>query len=313
VGDNWEKATAGNKQLGGSHDIQWIKPGLPGEGNFLVFCNAQNLFELTPQSYILEINPYLNAAGVNTGQFVNPPDAGYTIVGSPDANLMKENKNVSKQIVWKFSSKNNTSFYSTIGSSAQRLPNGNTFICAMNDGHFFEIHPSDTSVVWEYTNPMTRDGIKKIKIDHYPTYNGVFRAYRYASTDPGLAGHDLTPGATMTGDPPNYWTPGNITDIQETGVNQEQGNGLDQNYPNPFHQGTTIAFEIAEQALVTLVIYDLAGTQVKSLVHQNCSSGKYSRSWDGKDDHGMQVTSGMYIYVLKADNQQLAKKMIYYN
>ena len=47
--DNWEKATSGHKQLGGSHDIQWIKPGLPGEGNFLVFNNAENLFELTPQ------------------------------------------------------------------------------------------------------------------------------------------------------------------------------------------------------------------------------------------------------------------------
>ncbi len=309
--DNWEKATAGNKQLGGSHDIQWIKPGLPGEGNFLVFNNAQNLFELTPQSYIMEINPYLNGSGVNTGQFVNPPDAGYTIEGSPDPNLMKENKKVSKQIVWKYSSKNNTSFYSTIGSSAQRLPNGNTLVCAMNDGHIFEVHPSDTSVVWEYTNPMTRDGIKKIKVDNYPTYNGVFRAYRYASADPGLLGHDLTPGATMTGEPPNYWTPGSITDVIESGVNSGQGNILDQNFPNPFNYSTTIEFEIAEPALITLIIYDLSGKQVKSLVHQHCSTGKYSRNWNGKNDQGSQVQSGMYIYILKADDKQLSKKMIY--
>ncbi|MEI6899181.1 MAG: hypothetical protein WCL00_04835, partial [Bacteroidota bacterium] len=179
--DNWEKATAGHKQLGGSHDIQWIKSGLPGAGNFLVFNNAENLFELTPQSYIIEINPYLNSSGTVTGSFVNPPDAGYNVVNSPDANLMKEKKNVSKQIVWRYSSKNNTSFYSTIGSSAQRLPNGNTMICSMNDGHFFEVVPADTSIVWEYINPMTRDGIKKVKTDHYPIYNGVFRAYRYNS------------------------------------------------------------------------------------------------------------------------------------
>ena len=311
--DNWEKATAGNKQLGGSHDIQWIKTGLQGAGNFMVFDNAQNLFELTPQSYIIEINPYLNAAGVNTGQFVNPPDAGYNVVGSPDPNLMKENKNVSKQIVWKYSSKNNTSFFSTIGSSAQRLPNGNTLICAMNDGHFFEVHPADTSIVWEYTNPMTRDGIKKIKVDNYPTYNGVFRAYRYAATDPGLVGHDLTPGATMTGDPPSYWVPGSLTDVQESGTSKPAGNMLDQNYPNPFRHITTIDFDIAQPATVTLVIYDLSGNEVKSLVHENKPAGKYSQTWDGKNDRGMQVASGMYIYVLKADNQQLAKKMIFYN
>jgi hypothetical protein len=309
--DNWEKATAGNKQLGGSHDIQWIRPGLPGEGNFLVFDNAQNLFELTPQSYILEINPYLDSSGGNTGQFVNPPDAGYIVESSPDQNLMKENKNVSKQIVWKYSSKNNTSFYSTIGSSAERLPNGNTFICAMNDGHFFEIAPADTSVVWEYTNPMTRDGIKRIKVDNYPTYNGVFRAYRYAATDPGLLGHDLTPGPTMTGDPPDYWTPESITDVQENEQTYKQGNRLDQNYPNPFNQSTTIEFELTDPANICLTIFDFSGNQVKSLVNSNYQKGKYTVEWDGRNDQGSELPGGMYLYVLRADNQQIGKKMIY--
>jgi hypothetical protein len=47
---NPEKTSTGHKQIGGAHDIQWIKSGLPGAGNFLVFNNGQNLFELTPQS-----------------------------------------------------------------------------------------------------------------------------------------------------------------------------------------------------------------------------------------------------------------------
>ena len=204
--DNWEKSTAGHKQLGGAHNIQWIRPGLPGEGHFLVFDNAQNLFELTAQSYLLEINPFLNSSAVNTGNFVNPPTAGYYVVNSPDANLMKEKKNVSKQIVWRYSSKNNTTFYSSIGSGVQRLPNGNTLVCSMNDGHFFEISPTDTSIVWEYINPVTNSGIKRIKTDNYPTFNGVFRACRYAADHPALAGHDLTPGATMTGYTPDYYT-----------------------------------------------------------------------------------------------------------
>jgi hypothetical protein len=311
--DNWEKATAGHKQLGGSHNIQWVKPGLPGEGNFLVFNNAQNLFELTPQSYIMEINPFLNSAGVNTGNFVNPPAAGYNVVNSPDANLMKEKKNVSKQIVWRYSSKNNTSFYSTIGSSAQRLPNGNTLVCSMNDGHFFEIAPSDSAILWEYFNPMTRNGIKTIKVDNYPTYNGVFRAYRYASDHPALVGHDLTPGPTMTGNIPDYLTPEDLLSLMDNELYPDQGNTLNQNYPNPFSSGTTIEFDIAKPALVSLIIYDFSGNRVKSLVHQNCQIGKYSRIWDGKNESGIQVVGGMYIYILKADNQQLAKKMIYCN
>lgn len=310
--DNWEKTTAGNKQLGGSHHIQWIAEGLPGAGNFLVFCNAQNLFELTSQSYIIEINPYLNSSGTVMPSFVNPPDAGYRIVNSPDQNLMKEKKNISKQVVWTFSSKNNTSFYSTIGSSAQRLPNGNTLVCAMNDGHFFEVAPSDTSVVWEYINPMTRDGLKKIKKDNYPTYNGVFRAYRYSASHPALAGHDLTPGATMTGATPDYITPADL------GVADNPGDAgpepvdasLKQNYPNPFSSGTTINYELFRSADVSLVIFDLSGNYVRTLVKGPAAPGTYTSSWDGTSDSGNQMPGGMYFYILSGDGIQLAKKMI---
>ena len=92
---NWNKSTTGHKQIGGAHDIQWIKAGLPGAGHFLVFNNAENLFELTPQSYIFEINPYLDSTGTNTGKFVNPPDAKYYILPPANTDLMKDNKNIS--------------------------------------------------------------------------------------------------------------------------------------------------------------------------------------------------------------------------
>ncbi len=308
--DNWEKATAGHKQLGGSHDIQWIKPGLPGEGNFLVFCNAQNLFELTPQSYVIEINPYLNSAGTNTGHFVNPPEAGYYIVNSPDANLMKEKKNVSKQIAWKFSSKNNTTFYSTIGSSAQRLPNGNTLVCSMNDGHFFEVYPADTSIVWEYINPMTRDGIKKIKVDNYPTYNAVFRAYMYSADHPALAGHDLTPGNTMTGQVPDYYKPEDLTSIKESKPYVQPNDILGQNYPNPFSYSTSMDFEITKSKRINMTVFDFSGNYIRTLVDADYSKGKYTTTWNGTNEGGKQVTGGIYFYVLKADNRQLSKKMI---
>jgi hypothetical protein len=310
--DNWTKATAGHKQIGGAHNIQWIKSGLPGEGNFLIFNNAENLFELTPQSYIFEINPYLNSSGVTTSSYVNPPDAGYNIVSSPDRNLMKEKKNMSKQIVWTFSSKNNTSFYSTIGSGAQRLPNGNTFVCSMNDGHFFEVAPDDTSIVWEYINPITRDGIKKIKTDNYPTYNAAFRAYRYSSDDPALADKDLAAGETITGFDPGYFIPATITSISQKKESQTSGSSLSQNYPNPFVNNTTIEFDIDKYRQVSLIIYDLSGKQVKTLVNRNCSAGSYNMTWDGSNDSGGQVTSGMYFYILRTDNQKISKKMIYY-
>jgi hypothetical protein len=310
--DNWTKATSGHKQIGGAHNIQWIKSGLPGAGNFLIFNNAENLFELTPQSYILEINPYLNSSGTNTGKFVNPPTAGYNIVNSPDMNLMKEKKNVSKQIVWSYSSKNNTSFYSTIGSGAQRLPNGNTFICSMNDGHFFEIAPADTSLVWEYINPVTRNGVKKVKMDNYPTYNGVFRAYRYTKDHPALKGKDLTAGKTISGYDPDYFLPKDVTAIKNIAGNPESGNTLNQNYPNPFSYSTTIDFEIQDNKQVSLIIYDNSGSQVKILVNRKYPAGRYTITWDGTNANGMRVSRGIYFYALMVDYQKISKKMIYF-
>jgi hypothetical protein len=309
--DNWEKATAGHKQMGGAHNIQWIKPGLPGAGNFLVFNNGQNLVELTLQSYIFEINPYLNSSGTNTGKFVNPPTAGYNIVNSPDRNLMKEKKNVSKQIVWKYSSKNNTSFFSTIGSGTQRLPNGNTFVCSMNDGHFFEVSPADTAIVWEYINPVTRDGKKKIKADNYPTYNAAFRAYRYSADHPALKNQDLTAGETITGFDPEYLVPGDITSIDPSTGYLKPADLMASNYPNPFSSSTNIGFDLENSKKVSVVVFDLSGKQVKSLMNQSCSAGNYNLTWDGTNDDGTRVPNGMYFYVLTADNQKISKKMIY--
>ncbi len=271
---NWTKSTAGHKQLGGAHNVQWIRPGLPGAGNILIFNNAENLFELTPQSYIVEINPYLNASGTNTGNFVPPPTAGYVVKNSPDPNLMKEKKNVSKQIVWMYSSKNNTSFYSTIGSSAQRLPNGNTMVCSMNDGHFFEVAPSDSGIVWEYINPVTRLGIKKIKVDNYPTFNGVFRSYRYTKDHPALAGHDLTAGNTITGATPNYYTPASLNLVSPKTKIPADAELMSRNFPNPFNEQINIEFELENVKHITLTIYDLSGNEIRSLMNQQCECGE---------------------------------------
>ena len=195
---DWTSSTTGNKQIGGSHDIQWIKPGLPGAGHFLVFNNGQYLFERTPQSYIFEINAYLNASKQDTGQYVNPPSAGYYRWVSPDAqNTHKQPKQTSNQIVWTYSSKDNTSFFSHIGSSAQRLPNGNTLIGASTTGQMFEVTMGG-EVVWEYINPVTRNGAFTVLPDNYPMTNSMFRAYRYDTTHPALAGKTLTPKGAIT-------------------------------------------------------------------------------------------------------------------
>ena len=195
--EDWTASTTGHKQIGGSHDIHWIDAGLPGAGNFLIFNNGQYLFERTPQSYIMEINGYLDQAGTDTGDYVNPPDAGYYKWESESQDTHKAAKNISNQIAWMYYSKSNQAFFSHIGSGAQRLPNGNTLICAMTEGHIFEI-TADGDLVWEYINPVTNQGIVEALPDSYPMTNAVFRAYRYTADHPALDGRELTPLGPIT-------------------------------------------------------------------------------------------------------------------
>lgn len=195
--EDWTLSTTGHKQMGGAHHIQWIAEGLPGAGNFLIFNNAEYLCEHTPQSYVMEINPRLDATGTDTGHYVNPPDAGYNTVTSP-AVTDKTPKLISKQVVWNHSSKSNLTLYSNIGCSAQRLSNGNTLICADTWGYVMEVTPAGDTV-WDYIEPVTKSGAVQFLGDRLPMVNSIFRAYRYKATDPPLAGRTLTPGATITG------------------------------------------------------------------------------------------------------------------
>ena len=194
--ENWDNATSGHKQMGGSHDAHWIRPGLPGAGHLMVFNNGQYLFQRTPQSSALEINPRLDASGRDTGKYVNPPDAGYRRE-TYDKDTHNPPRQISTQIVWNYRAVNSHGFFSHIGSSAQRLPNGNTFICSGTEGHFFEV-TTDGRLAWEYINPVTRDGAVKQLGDVLPMTNSAFRAFRYGVDHPAFKGRDLPPKGTIT-------------------------------------------------------------------------------------------------------------------
>ncbi len=83
------------------------------------------------------------------------------------------------------------------------------------------------------------------------------------------------------------------------------------NYPNPFNPETTISFSTTESTENTeLSIYNLKGQKVKVLVNEKLSAGQHSVVWNGKDDSGKSVSSGVYFYKLKAGSYTATRKMI---
>ncbi|KAA3662023.1 MAG: T9SS C-terminal target domain-containing protein [Calditrichaeota bacterium] len=78
---------------------------------------------------------------------------------------------------------------------------------------------------------------------------------------------------------------------------------LSQNYPNPFNPTTEIQYALPRQSKVTLVIYDMLGRQVKTLVDAKMNAGNHIVRWNGTDRYGRILASGMYFYQIKADNE----------
>jgi hypothetical protein len=300
-------SSTGNKQIGGSHDVHWIRPGLPGAGNIQIFNNGEYLVERVSQSYIFEVNPYYNSSKVNTGAYVNPPAAGYYTWTYPNKDAMKANKSISNQVVWIYASKNDQNFYSTIGGSEQRLPNGNTLICSDTQGHLFEVTAGDTAIVWEYINPVTKDGIKTVITDQYPMYNSVFRAYRYTSDHPALKGRTLSRTKTITGKTPQYFKPSDLlTGAGSSETTMPQELVLHQNYPNPFNPSTAISFALPRTDYTTLEVYNLLGQRVAVIYSGLLSAGEHTIQWQPKD-----LPSGMYLYRLQSGSLQQVRKLVY--
>lgn len=79
---------------------------------------------------------------------------------------------------------------------------------------------------------------------------------------------------------------------------------LSQNYPNPFNPSTTISYDIKGAQNVTLKIYNTLGQEVKTLVNTRQNAGNYKVQWDGKDNAGKSVASGVYIYRLEAGDRK---------
>jgi len=75
---------------------------------------------------------------------------------------------------------------------------------------------------------------------------------------------------------------------------------LRQNYPNPFNPTTSIRFELPQECNLQLVIYNLRGQAIRTLVEGKKKAGYYEISWDGRDQSGKQVASGVYLVRLQA-------------
>ncbi|MEZ4764670.1 MAG: FlgD immunoglobulin-like domain containing protein [Calditrichia bacterium] len=101
-----------------------------------------------------------------------------------------------------------------------------------------------------------------------------------------------------------------IKDLDEDFFSQPETYALFQNYPNPFNPSTTIEFALSSASNVTLEIFNIVGQKVRTLVSDRMIAGGYQAVWDGRDDRGTTVGTGVYIYRLTANDFVQTRKML---
>jgi len=85
---------------------------------------------------------------------------------------------------------------------------------------------------------------------------------------------------------------------------------LIQNYPNPFKPLTTLTYDLARAGHVTLRIFDVSGRLVRRLVDESKEAGRYRVEWDGRDEKGAVMPSGIYFYRMETAGYSATQKMI---
>ncbi|MCP4710991.1 MAG: S8 family serine peptidase [Planctomycetes bacterium] len=132
---------------------------------------------------------------------------------------------------------------------------------------------------------------------------GTMPELRPISRETHLALRDELLAQLMSGEP-----------IELPGGGQTSGNFpaclLEQNYPNPFNPLTTIGYQLPAAGHVSLKVYNTSGQLVRTLLDQEQDAGKQSVVWDGRNDNGRSVSSGLYFYRLDSNGVREQKRMV---
>lgn len=135
-------------------------------------------------------------------------------------------------------------------------------------------------------------------LDSSSTNNGLSYFRIIATMNEGIWVSDIDSGFSVNN---NYVKVDNLTKSKEY--------NLYSNYPNPFNSMTTIVYELPIKARLNLTIYNLKGEKIKTLLDEDKHAGTYTTNWNGKDDYGKDVPSGLYLCNLRSKNYNKTTKV----
>ena len=174
--------------------------------------------------------------------------------------------------------------------------------------------PADSSVtfnIWDFVfDPETPDD--QLSFEFSAENDSVLISYNAGSGEATISAIAEFGGksfvAITASDPNNGTSEGSLLVIVEPIVSIGEpltgeipaAFALQQNYPNPFNPSTEIQFALPSSAFVELTVFNTLGQRVRTLVKERLQPGKYQTTWDGRNDRGHQMATGVYIYRIQA-------------
>jgi len=159
---------------------------------------------------------------------------------------------------------------------------------------------ADTTAFWCYFDGQMLLGCPIYDTSDDRMSGGMYGVFSFQQGYAGIPGYfdNITVNSLVS----------SVDDNSGTGL--PEGFSLEQNYPNPFNPETRISYHLATSGFISLKIYDLLGREIKTLISEDQASGSYTATWNGRDDSGNIVPSGIYLYTLNAGSIVESKKMI---
>jgi len=108
----------------------------------------------------------------------------------------------------------------------------------------------------------------------------------------------------------NFYFYSNPVGVDNRSETLPQRFALEQNFPNPFNPSTTIRYELPEEAMVNVTIYDMMGRVVRTVVNMEQTAGFKSVRWNATNNAGQPVSAGLYLYTIQAGEFRQTKKMV---
>ncbi len=153
--------------------------------------------------------------------------------------------------------------------------------------------------------PVTMS-VDSLKVKGHPEYVQGIWNYYFVKNDGSMGVHNATYAVSLLQKSLGIYP----LDVKPAGGEIPNQFALNQNYPNPFNPSTTITFALPKNEQVKLEVYDILGNLVKTVVNQQMAPGNYNVVWNGVDQNGARVSSGVYLYRLQAGSFSTVKKML---